>query len=252
MVFKDAAAGTVARLPFYVNAHGETLASPRITHVGAYVARLVAADAAGNTADVYSWTFNIRTKPDFAVDSKVWNSSMLSRNGSYLANYTIGATYELMAPPLSRDVLFQHYAAEDASAISYSVSFESPGSSKERRQDSAAKDSSPGKFFVDGSGEILARPNRLGRYVGSLRAHDGAGSVALVKRWAFSVIEKDTANMANGPNGAGCQNGGTMVDTVEMDEKFTCDCVLVAFTGDNCEALTCGEGQIPLAQECQV
>jgi hypothetical protein len=46
---------------------------------------------------------------------------------------------------------------------------------------------------------------------------------------------QDADEAANGPNGEGCKNGGAVVDVVDYDKMFTCDCSGIPFEGDNCE-----------------
>ena len=50
-------------LPFYINGEGETLAQPKPEHVGRYVGYVLATDAAGTTAEVYTWNFKVVAKP---------------------------------------------------------------------------------------------------------------------------------------------------------------------------------------------
>ena len=44
----------------------------------------------------------------------------------------------------------------------------------------------------------------------------------------------DCDNPSNGPNGNGCFNGGTCVDTVRYSSSFTCACA-TGFSGSNCQ-----------------
>lgn len=72
-----------------------------------------------------------------------------------------------------------------------------------------------------------------GRSCGGL----GPQSVTVATEWNLAVRPDDRANVTNGPNGMGCANGGSPVDSVKFDGAFVCDCSATPGAGDNCAQL---------------
>ena len=85
------------------------------------------------------------------------------------------------------------------------------------------------------SGLATLRLGCKGAYVAELKSRDSSGADAVVNRWSFEVIDRDTDISSYGPNNAGCQHNGAVIDGVEMDQAFTCNCSQTSHAGDNCE-----------------
>lgn len=102
----------------------------------------------------------------------------------------------------------------------------------------------PKGFFSDASnGEVLAIPTQATPLDGNgdpipvvaqLFAVDASGAQAPIQTINITVRPKDTASASHGPNRRGC-NTGEMIDGLEFDKNFTCDCADTAFVGDNCD-----------------
>ena len=197
---------------------------------------LLVIDKAGVTGVLEEYTFRVAPVPQFGVSDQ-WKPESLAADEGYLSEYTVNQTYELAEPNLVREDLFVNYANQDASKTTFIMEFESlqtPGAASASSTNGGAAESSPGKFLVGNSGEALARPSRLGKYTGRLRARDAAGATIDVKTWVFEVLRADVEFDEYGPNKRGCANGGRPLDTVELDRKFTCDCGGTQHDGANC------------------
>jgi len=93
----------------------------------------------------------------------------------------------------------------------------------------------PPGFFIDSTtGSILGQPTAAYNSTSELRALLDGTQPAILANITFEFLAADTDTPANGPNGAGCGEGGSAVDAVEFDGNFTCQCI-GSYTGDNCE-----------------
>ena len=162
--------------------------------------------------------------------SDQWKPDSLAEG--YRAKYTANATFNLAAPSLTREALFSDYANNDASRITYSMSFAGVGGAPKSPE--SPESESPGKFLVGSTGEAIAIPSREGRYTGRLEATDGGGAIVVVKQWEFVVRKADVLIGAYGPGGTACANG-VAEDAVLLDGRYTCDCAGTYYTGANCE-----------------
>ena len=273
MNFTDKKTGEGARLPFYVNGEGETLARPKLENIGIFTARLVATDAAGSQAVLYEWEFQVVLQPNFAVLDNwkdEWRNDVLNSTASTTINltayqtiYAKGKTYDLDGPPDSSDKMkiFKDAAEDDFESITYSMEFDEVASARPAPGPllcgpvkSGGKGggkhparcpphlkkvtSKPGKFFVSKEGRVIAMPQNEGAYTGHLIAKDASGARAEVKNWKFKVMPDDKDVPSNGPSGRACQNRGAKVDLRPFDQIFSCDCTgLLNVGGDNCDTL---------------
>ena len=273
MNFTDKKTGEGARLPFYVNGEGETLARPKLENIGIFTARLVATDAAGSQAVLYEWEFQVVLQPNFAVLDNwkdEWRNDVLNSTASTTINltayqtiYAKGKTYDLDGPPDSSDKMkiFKDAAEDDFESITYSMEFDEVASARPAPGPllcgpvkSGGKGggkhparcpphlkkvtSKPGKFFVSKEGRVIAMPQNEGAYTGHLIAKDASGARAEVKSWTFKVMPDDKDVPSNGPSGRACQNRGAKVDLRPFDQIFSCDCTgLLNVGGDNCDTL---------------
>ena len=231
---------------------GETLAQPE--HPGRYSAEFVAKDVDGARATVFKWTFDVKPKRAFRTVPS-WSSVRSTKKESmgptqnYRSMYAQGETVKLSQPSLDADKLFENYAGGSAEAITYTMNF----SRGDGTVDGSA--TSPGNFYVDSLGSVLAQPNRTGSFRGSLVARDKVGAVAIVHEWTFKVQAKDTTVDEFGPNDRPCANGGIAKDGILFDKNFTCDCSATKWIGDNCDAaLACPNPTTQIAVQglCQL
>lgn len=92
----------------------------------------------------------------------------------------------------------------------------------------------PGFFIDSATGSILGQPVGAFNGTSELKAVVFGTAPATLTTLHFEFLPADVDDPANGPNGAGCGEGGTEVDDIEFDGAFRCDCI-DAFVGDNCE-----------------
>jgi len=82
------------------------------------------------------------------------------------------------------------------------------------------------------TGALQANPSSEYTAFVQILAVDDRSTVVL-QNWTFTARPADIANVTNGPNGKGCENGD-MVDTILYDDNFGCTCYH-GFSGANCE-----------------
>eukprot|EP00041_Stephanoeca_diplocostata_P033290 m.1096209 g.1096209 ORF g.1096209 m.1096209 type:complete len:1183 (-) comp24307_c0_seq5:1053-4601(-) len=107
-----------------------------------------------------------------------------------------------------------------------------------------------GDVLVDGySGIVSIRMTQLGNYSIQLVAQHNGESIDLWMK-SFIASPRDVRNSSYGPNGQGCGDHGTPLDTEDFfDRRFTCKCEEL-YLGSNCQfsnADTCnGNGAVSL------
>ena len=193
LLFKDVVNKQTVTLPFYINGKGETLAQP--TTAGEYEGRFIATDAAGSSAEVYTWTFVVKERQPFAT-TPAWDKAKLllaTPDSQYSSTYAVGSTYTLARPSLRRDELFNNFAG-DSSKITYAMEFKTTTKTWQNTMLLP--------FYVNGEGETLAQPNLvdIGSYDARLVGTDGAGAKATVYSWKFTIKlkQKFDINPASG------------------------------------------------------
>ena len=102
------------------------------------------------------------------------------------------------------------------------------------------------------SGTIFFQPLHVGNHTLVVVATDMGGSSgsqlesyplnelgltldqAIIKQWSFEIRARDSDACHNGPRGRCCANNGAVVDAVQFDESFSCQCE-AAYQGLSCE-----------------
>ena len=160
------------------------------------------------------------------VVSDAWNESTLGPAQGYKLRYTLGESYDLRGPNLTRRGLFVNFT--DTGNIAYSMvvtaddeqdepparsgrasaAGNTPGADDNMaalampKRAAREREREAGKFFVDNdSGEALAKLAQdkasLGNYTGRLRATEGH-DVVDVKTWSFEILQRDSDDPTNG------------------------------------------------------
>ena len=130
--------------------------------------------------------------------------------------YAVGDTYRFRAIDISET----KYTIDAPSDITFTL--ENP----------------PQGFLVDTKdGYIQGTPTTTGNYNMKIYAVDSRKERALIETLELEVKRKDTDVPEYGPNGAGCDHGETVDETL-FDSKFACDCAGTVYTGENCEQMS--------------
>lgn len=207
---------------------GKILAKP--DSLGQFKASLLGVDVEGRTATVWSWAFKVEEKLEFSL-ATAWPSP---DEAGLVAQkrYRLRETYLIDKPNLDRDELFVNPAGGAKSVNFVLRIFEDHVDGNQSLLCPGAR--CPGQYFVAPSGAVSLRTTTAGVYVGHLDAVDESGAIVSVRRWSFQALPKDTFDTRNGPNGRGCGDGA-LVDEVEFDLSFACDCSATKFEGENCD-----------------
>lgn len=92
----------------------------------------------------------------------------------------------------------------------------------------------PGFAINAATGEVVGSPGR-NYSMNCLLIAELDHYTGVVASITFTVVQPDSANPTNGPNGRGCGNNGEIEDIADRtDGAFACHCV-GGFTGPNCE-----------------
>ena len=231
--------------------------------------RLVAHDAGGASVTVRTITFSVIKPPGFRIttferrDNSGYPALSIGENSD---DGTIGSYNNTMpAASYNRNQSFNAYAGEDvfvlngikpSTIVLLNRSLENDKKSLEEFKTSitytmlvtvttnASDDAEVSKnnahvgipeFLIDPkTGFVRGQPIREGKYNLTFYAVDPVhDSKAYLETIILNVVQLDTENPDNGPNGQGCLNDGVRNDGVKYDEKFTCDCK-DAYEGANC------------------
>lgn len=150
---------------------------------GVFHAMLVAVDAAGAEASVKAWNFTVHSPGEFGT-TREWQLRRAERTQGVQSNYTVGATYTISEPALSKDRMFTHPKGGDYSRVTYRLKFARGVPSN------FLVDSSSGKMVFSPTAEDVG-PGRPTNYSVELVAQDSDGAPALVRQWTFVVQKND-------------------------------------------------------------
>jgi len=132
----------------------------------------------------------------------------------YLASFVAGTTYDFAKPVLAKVDLFAGYAGR-VEKIVYAMRIQAAGTASTNTTSTAAGQPVPsdadnpatttasaGRFFVDDTGEVLAKMTTVGSYTGTLFARDSVGAEIPVHSWAFEVVAEADDSSATGKGGS--------------------------------------------------
>ena len=232
-----AANDTTAALKFYVDSSGETLAQPRPSDVGSYTGQLVATDGGGSETIVYRWTFNIVKKETFSVTRWQYAPAPVNSSNVYVP---VNSSNVHMTSSANNGV-----DAVDSYDFAVGTTYRFPGidatslatvPDKAKTSASYTLEGAPDGFLTNTqTGYIQGTSSAKGNYNTTLYIVDtSTGSRFALRMFEVRLKLNDTATEENGPNNATCVNGAALVDHVEFDNDFACNCTQ-DYVGENCE-----------------
>jgi len=202
---------------------GEISGTP--LEVGDYAVDFIATDTAGSIAVLAEWKFSVI--PVLILDDTnsfeinlVPNDEHENGGNGLLENMTIGNTYRYN---VTGDI---NETVDNAIGnLSYRLNINSANA--------GAKEDI---LINTETGTLQASPlSEYTAFVQILAVDDGGVErTAVLQNWTFTARPADTANVTNGPNGKGCDNG-EMEDVTLYNNFFDCTCP--GFSGDNCQLL---------------
>ena len=250
--------------PFFVKTGtGEVLASfPKDVRVRKYNLVLMAVDDGGAIFKVRDMEFNVVMPPIFSVTS----FERIDAPGLWIGTDSHDAveTYANSAAATSVgrrhhfNVTFKDDTVElsGINAVSMQYDGQQPDDptptftmsvQMQPRGGGDAVNAPAGTFLIDTTtGLVRGKPGDIATYELQLYALHPTlrtNNRALLETITLDVQPSDTANLQNGPEGKGCENG-VPVDTIKYDGMYTCDCTGTHFAGElcsKCNALWSGE-----------
>ena len=149
---------------------------------GSFQFALLAVDAAGQTAEVETYTFVVVERPKFELQTNS-NGQRTSKDSQFtdptsLEAYYVGQSY--VFAPLKLDEVATTVSSGSVADITYTLSGDAPDS-----------------FFVQAtSGNVFGTFETEGTYEFSLIAVDAGGETKLVERYAFIATQRSTFTLA--------------------------------------------------------